>query len=111
MAINWIIYSPYVNFTFYFSVIDRNSGSSHENGPNVRYGLRNGDVVMTISGREQVPSDDYRITDPYILPVHMYREPPPSYSQVATLKTQTSRQELTSHEEPPSYDDTHSQHV
>ncbi len=66
---------------------------------------------MTISGREQVPSDDYQITDPYILPVHMYRQPPPSYSEVATLKTQTSRQELTLHEEPPSYDTTQSQHV
>ena len=85
--------------------------SRNESSSNVRYGLRNGDVIMTISGREQVPSDDYQITDPYILPVHMYRQPPPSYSEVATLKTQTSRQELTSHEEPPSYDTTQSQHV
>ena len=100
-----------MNFIRNFSIVDHNSVSRNESSSNVRYGLRNGDVIMTISGRQQAPSDDYQITDPYILPVHMYRQPPPSYSEVATLKTQTSRQELTLHEEPPSYDTTQSQHV
>ena len=45
---------------------------------------------MTISGREQDPSDDYEFNDPYILPVHLYREPPPSYAEVAARKEQSS---------------------
>ena len=45
---------------------------------------------MTISGREQDPSNDYEFDDPYILPVHLYRAPPPSYSEVAESKQQTT---------------------
>ena len=45
---------------------------------------------MTISGREQNPSEDYAINDPYILPVHLYRAPPPAYEEVAKPKQGTS---------------------
>ena len=37
---------------------------------------------MTISGRQQNSSDDHTINDPYILPVHLYRAPPPSYDDI-----------------------------
>ena len=37
---------------------------------------------MTISGRQQNSSDDNTINDPYILPIHLYRAPPPSYDDV-----------------------------
>ena len=57
---------------------------------------------MTISGREQNPSDDYTINDPYILPVHMYRAPPPAYEEVAKPKPGTS----TSPQQVDGYDNT-----
>ena len=43
---------------------------------------------MTIDGRQQSAPDT--ITDPYILPVHLYRAPPPSYEEVAKPKQSTS---------------------
>ena len=46
---------------------------------------------MTISGREQVTSDiDHQFNDPHILPVHLYRAPPPSYSEVQETKQNSS---------------------
>ena len=46
---------------------------------------------MTISGRDHGPSDiDYQFNDPHILPVHLYRAPPPSYSEVQEIKQSSS---------------------
>merc|ERR1712135_140931 len=78
----------------------RDAVDSSGNNSNVRYGLRSGNVVMTIDGRPQSPSDT--INDPYILPVHLYRAPPPSYEEVAKPKqtTSTNPQENEGHDNP-----------
>ena len=80
--------------------IGRDAVDSSGNNSNVRYGLRSGNVVMTIDGRPQSPSDT--IDDPYILPVHLYRAPPPSYEEVAKPKQSTSitPQETEGHDNP-----------
>ena len=80
--------------------IGRDAVDSSGNNSNVRYGLRSGNVVMTIDGRPQSPSDT--INDPYILPVHLYRAPPPSYEEVAKPKqsTSTTPQETEGHDNP-----------
>ena len=51
---------------------------------------------MTISGRQQNSTDDNTINDPYILPIHLYRAPPPSYDDVTKPNqgTSTSSREL-----------------
>ena len=75
---------------------------SSENNSNVRYGLRSGNVVMTISGRQQNPSSGDAINDPYILPVHLYRAPPPAYEEVTKPKegTSTNPQQTQGHDNP-----------
>ena len=48
---------------------------------------------MTISGREEDSSNvDYQFNDPHILPVHLYRAPPPSYSELSGTKQQIRTQ-------------------
>ena len=105
---------------------DSNNGNTETSDSRARYGLRSGNVIMTISGRDHGPSDvDYQFNDPHILPVHLYRAPPPAYSEIAEAKqNSTSRQcslqgqsnssftlgaEITNQEEtpaeaPPSYE-------
>ena len=62
--------------------------------PRVRYDLRSRNVIMTISGTEQDSSDmDYQYNDPHILPVHLYRAPPPSYSELTETKQNLTAQQ------------------
>ena len=105
---------------------ERRNGNRVRSDSRVRYDLRSRNVVMTISGREQDPSDmDYQFNDPHILPVHLYRAPPPSYAEVTETKqnssshqrqlqgnnnssmtpdTEAPRQETTHNDAPPSYE-------
>ena len=75
-----------INLKRFFCFSDRSYVNARETSSNVRYGLHSGNIVMTISGREQTPVDERSFNDPHILPVHLYRAPPPSYSEVAAAK-------------------------
>lgn len=64
----------------------QNAGAVFEHGSNVHYNP-SGNIVMTISGRQQNPNQYYPYAQfPSTQPVYG-REPPPSYSDIQNGKT------------------------
>ena len=74
----------------YFSITEgRNNGTVLDSTSNVRYD-QSGNIVMTISGREQPPSYNYTFNAQATLtPMTSYSMQPPPYSEVVGGKTQS----------------------
>ena len=75
----------------YTKLKGQNNGARYETGSNVRYD-RSGNVIMTISRREQHPSYNYQLDDygrATQSPIQLYPPPPPPYSEVTGGKNQS----------------------